>query len=103
MSARYNNIDRLSPGLYEAHGQVGFLGYQTNYFAHFVELYNPTNEEYCCKGIGMRHPASGFYVKKTTARKLQLNEITKEMKQQWKRRIKEACGLVLSRDCSTFT
>jgi hypothetical protein len=65
---------KLQPGLYEIHGQIGFLGYQTNFFAHFVELWNPTNEDYCCKNNGMRHPASGFYVKKTTARKLKPSE-----------------------------
>ena len=94
---------QLLPGLYEAHGQIGFLGYQTNQFAYFIELYNPTNEEYCCNGRGLRHPAAGFYVKKTTARKLQPNEITKEMRKQWKRRIEQACGLVLADECRGYS
>src|SRR4029079_9958510 len=54
------------PGLYQPHdGRIGVRAYQTKQFARFVELYNPTNEPYCCKGSGMRHPAAGFQVKKT--------------------------------------
>ena len=89
-----DNLLQLSPGLYEAHGQIGFLGYQTNHYAFFVELYNPTNDQYCCNSAGMRHPAAGFYVKKTTARKLQPNEITKEMEKQWNKRTQQACGFI---------
>jgi hypothetical protein len=92
----------LTPGLYEVRGQIGFLGYQTDKFAYFIELYNPTNEKYCCGNTGMRHPAAGFYVKKTTARKLQPNEITKEMRKQWKKRINKACDFVLSNDCRAY-
>jgi hypothetical protein len=49
------------------------------------------------------HPAAGFYVKKTTARKLQPNEITKEMRKQWKKRIGKACTFVMSNDCREYS
>ena len=97
------NTVTLLPGLYDIHGRIGFLGYQTKYYAHFVELYDEKGEGYCCKGSSMRHPAAGMYVKKTTARKLKPSEITKEMNNQWNKRIKEACGLVWSSECKRKT
>jgi hypothetical protein len=30
----------LSPGLYDIKGTIGFLGYQTKYYARFIELYH---------------------------------------------------------------
>jgi hypothetical protein len=92
-------MKQLQPGLYEVRGQLGFLGYQTNHFAYFVELYNPTNESY----QDTRHPASGIYAKKTTARKLQPIEITKEMRKQWEKRKKQACRFIIFNECETKT
>jgi|ERR1044071_7670025 hypothetical protein len=84
----------LPQGLYEARGQVGFVGYQTNFYVKLVELYNPTEEEYCCKGNGMRHPAAGPYVRKTSVRKLATNEITKAMIKKWKSRARTAVKFI---------
>ena len=84
----------LTPGLYEIRGQIGFLGYQTKCYAKFIELYNTSGKEYFGKGDGMRHPAAGIYVRKTTARKLKPHEITPALRAQWARRVKQACGFV---------
>lgn len=88
-------MSRLSSGLYNIHGKIFFLEYQRKVYAYFIELYNESGEEYCCGGKGLRHPAAGIYVKKVTAIKLKPNEITKEMKTQWKKRIKQSRPYVL--------
>jgi hypothetical protein len=88
----------LSPGLYDIRGKIGFLGYQSKSYAYFIELYNDSGKEYCCKK-GRRHPAAGMYVRKTTARKLKANEVTPKMMMQWDKRIKQACGFVMNRGC----
>lgn len=89
----------LSSGLYDIRGKIGFLGYQTRCYAYFIELFNESGKKYCCKDGGLRHPATGLYVRKSTARKLNQNEITDQMMIQWRKRIKEACGLVWGSEC----
>lgn len=82
----------LPKGLYEARGQVCFIGYQTNFFVKLVEIYNPTDEPYAWEG--MRHPAAGPYVRKTTPRRLPRSEITAEMILTWKARAEQAAGFI---------
>ena len=89
----------LTSGLYEVRGKVYFLGSQTKIYVQFIELYNESGEDYCCGGNGMRHPAAGVKVKKTNARKLSRDEITKDMRAHWYRRINEACKMVWSNEC----
>lgn len=91
----------LSPGLYRAkgHSRIGILANQTKCYATFVELYNPTTEEYCCEGEGLRHPAVGFTVMKYNAIKLRPEEISSKMRKQWQDRLKQACGYMMSPAC----
>ena len=100
-SQKKKKIITLDPGLYEIKDKIYFLGYQTDVYATFIELYNESGEGYCCTGTGkgLRHPAAGVIVKKTSARKLESTEITKRMKEQWNTRIKEACNLVMGSEC----
>lgn len=88
---------RLSPGLYEVRGRIGFLEHQSNQFAHFIELYSPSNEKYYTNG-GNRYPAAGFNAKKPNARKLEPEEITKEIREQWDQRMKQACSVLCGND-----
>ena len=78
----------LPKGLYDVKGQIYFIGYQTAFFAKLVELYNPTDQEYAWKG--MRHPAAGPFVRKTTPRRLDESEITASLMRTWKQRAEQA-------------
>lgn len=89
------SILRLKPGIYEYKGRLGFIGYQTRVYVYLIELYNESGKGYCCEGEGLRNPAAGWLVKKTSVRKLRPSEITPSMKTQLKKRRKQACELVM--------
>jgi hypothetical protein len=78
------------PAIYEYHNVLYFYGYKTDKMIYIVELYNPTKEDYCCKGTGIRHPAAGKLVRKTSVRRLKPEEITDEMRKQLTTRIKQS-------------
>lgn len=100
MPAR-KGLPDLDKGLYEAKGQIGFIGYQTPFFVKLVELYNPTDEPYAWEGL--RHPAAGPYVKKTTPRRLEEDEITPKLLRQCKKRAKQAAPFLDGSRARTVT
>jgi len=90
--AKPKPLPDLPKGLYEARGQICFIGYQTSFFVKLVELYNPTDEPYAWEG--MRHPAAGPYVRKTTPRLLTADETKPAMIRTWKKRAKQAAPFI---------
>ena len=92
----HKGLPDLAKGLYEVRGEIYFIGYQTPFFVKLIELYNPMDEEYAWKG--MRHPAAGPYVRKTTPRLLDDSENTSDLLRQWKKRAQQAVPLLVLHD-----
>src|SRR5579872_3441017 len=88
----------LKPGLYSAHGTIGFLGYQTQAMAYLIELENKSGNAYCCSK-GNRHPAAGKLLRKSTLKRLSRDEISPAMVSKWTKRQREACRFVGSCLC----